>query len=197
MARQIKNFWLKIGTMFMTLYFMPLSHFIMSMLGRNASDANAGTVYCTMSGSPAGSGPKIECDGVTSKTIYTGSSVMCPCPDDTTKIQEWFCGTVSEEVWNPDCSCMEGRTSAFFMGNVCEPKPGSCSPNGSTKDCSSESQYGTRTCTNGMWGSCVLGNCKNGYIKIGSVCKALCQIENGTGYEYEEESSSSSSSTEA
>ena len=192
MARQIKNFWLKIGTMFMTLYFMPLSHFIMSMFGRNASDANAGTIYCQMSGFPAGSGSKIECDGVTSKTIYLGSSVVCPCKEDTTKIREYFCNTIEEDVWNPDCSCFEERTSPLFMGNVCEPKPGSCSPNGSTKDCSSESQYGTRTCTNGTWGSCVLGNCKNGYIKIGGVCKASCTIENGTGYEYEEESSSSS-----
>lgn len=197
MARQIKNFWLKIGTMFMTLYFMPLSHFIMSMFGRGAADANAGTVYCQLSGFPAGSGARINCDGVSSKTIYAGSSVKCTCPNDATKIQEWHCITSTTEDWNPDCSCVEERTNSFFLGDVCEPKSGACSPNGSTKDCSSASQYGTRTCTNGTWGNCVMGNCKNGYIKVGSVCKASCTITNGTGYEYEEESSSSSSSTEA
>lgn len=195
MARQIKNFWLKIGTMFMTLYFMPLSHFIMSIFGRNAADANAGTITCKMSAGDGGTS-KRECLGVDTKTIYFGSSVICTCPTDSTKIQEMFC-TLFETTGMNEENSEQPRMGPMLMANPCEPKPGSCSPNGSTKDCSSASQYGTRTCTNGMWGSCVLGNCKNGYIKIGSVCKALCQIENGTGYEYEEESSSSSSSTEA
>ena len=191
MARQIKNFWLKIGTMFMTLYFMPLSHFIMSMFGRNASDANAGTVYCGETGSIA----RAECAGLSgTKTLKVGQSVTCTCPDDITKIQELYCQMTSYEAWNVNCSCVESYHNLFIFKDACRAK-NACSPNGSTQDCSSESQYGTRTCTNGTWGSCVLGNCKNGYIKIGSVCKASCTIENGTGYEYEE--SSSSSSTEA
>lgn len=198
MARQIKNFWLKIGTMFMTLYLMPLSHFVMSIFGRNISQAHAGTITCSL-GSGFGGGVKIQCDGVSDRTIYQGSSVTCPCTTDSTKVQEWLCTEQRYEDWNEACSCVQEYGGAFFLANKCEPKPGSCSPNGSTKDCSTTGQYGTRTCTNGTWGSCVLGNCKNGYIKVGSVCKALCDIENGTGYEYEEpeSSSSSSSSTDA
>lgn len=191
MARQIKNFWLKIGTMFMTLYFMPLSHFIMSMFGRNASDANAATVYC----GETGSGARAECAGLSgTKTLQVGQYVTCTCPNDTTKIQELYCEFTSYEAWNDQCSCVQPYYDLFIRKGACTQK-NACAPNGSTKDCSSESQYGTRTCTNGTWGSCVYGDCKNGYVKIGSVCKAFCQVENGTGYEYEE--SSSSSSTEA
>lgn len=189
MARQIKNFWLKIGTMFMTLYFMPLSHFIMSMFGRNASDANAATVYCGATGSPI----KAECAGLSAtKTLTTGQSVTCTCPDDTTKIQELYCEVTSYEDWDQNCSCVQSFSSFFIRKGACTTK-NACSPNGTTQDCSTTSQYGTRTCTNGTWGSCVYGNCKSGYIKLGTVCKATCSIDNGTGYEYEEESSSSSS----
>ncbi len=33
MAQKIKNFWLKMGAMFLTLYFMPLADFVMGFLG--------------------------------------------------------------------------------------------------------------------------------------------------------------------
>lgn len=193
MARQIKNFWLKIGTMFMTLYFMPLSHFIMSIFGHGASDAHAGTITCSLI---AGSqGATKECIGVSDKRLAPRESVTCTCPTDSSKIQVLFCGESRTEIWDAMCSCVDEVSLPYILVSECESKQGACSPNGSTKDCSTAAQYGTRTCTNGQWGTCVLGNCKNGYVKIGDVCTASCTIENGTGYEYEE--SSSSSSTEA
>ncbi len=187
MARQIKNFWLKIGTMFMTLYFMPLSHFIMSMFGRNASDANAGTIYCNST-----NGPKINCAGVSDKTLNLGETVTCPCPTDSTKVQDHTCTEFTWQTWDDMCSCMTEMRNTIFTSLECYSKS-ACSPNGSTQDCSNTSQYGTSTCTNGQWGKCVMGNCKNGYVKVGSSCIASCEIENGTGYEYEEASTSSSS----
>lgn len=193
MARQIKNFWLKIGTMFMTLYFMPLSHFVMSLFGRDTSQAYAGTIKCAKTD---GYYERAECLGEGDMTLYDGQAIRCTCPTDSSKFQEYLCVIEDIDSWDAAQSQFISTKVPMFIIGDCEDIPVRCT-NGETKDCSTDIQYGTRTCTNGEWGKCVLGNCKSGYIKVSDSCRVACYIENGTGYEYEvqEEVSSSSSSS--
>ena len=80
-------------------------------------------------------------------------------------------------AWNHEYEPSYFKESGCYSVNA-------CSPNGSTKDCSTASQYCTQTCTGGVWGVKVWGNCKSGYVKINNACTAECSISNGKGYEY-------------
>jgi len=185
MAKQVKSFWLKLTTVFLTIYFSPIGHVIMALFGGRAHSghAYAGIITCSGRGSDS-----IECEG-TSGTFSAGSRVQCICKADPSKVydvvcQSLFAGDGEQEVVDNAWSV---PTGCYY--------PDACSPNGKTKDCSTSKQYCTKTCTNGRWGPSVWGNCKSGYIKIGDVCEKECSIANGKGYEYDEPSSSSSSSS--
>lgn len=189
MAQQIKNFWLKLGTMFLTLYFAPLSHFFAFLFGR--SDAMAGSYGCGVSYVP------LSCKGydddgneIPDGTIFTRDTfIRCACQDPT-KVFSAHCDFYLDT--SPDGT---GRDEYKWVydSEDCSPL-NACSPNGATKDCSTAAQYGTQTCVNGEWGACQGGACKPGYIKIGGDCNMICDIENGEGYEINLQNTESSSS---
>lgn len=183
MAKQIKSFWLKLTACFLTLYFAPLGHFIISLFGIRSTDgkAYAGTVYCD--NYPA---TKTECPGH-SGNVAGGVTIRCTCLTDSSKVNDLECIPEYRGAWPHEYDVAHFKESGCYSVNA-------CSPNGSTQDCSTASQYCTQTCTGGVWGVKVWGNCKAGYVKINNACTAECSISNGKGYEYEESSSSSSSS---
>ncbi len=181
MAKQIKSFWLKLTACFLTLYFAPLGHFIMSLFGgRTHHDgAYGGTIFC-------GHALHMECGGK-SGTYTDGDVVQCTCTTDSSKVYDIQCIYGRDNGWSHETTqTVWGNASACYYRDA-------CSPNGFTQDCSNSKQYCTKTCTNGRWGPSVWGNCKSGYVKINNACTAECSISNGKGYEYEESSSSSSS----
>ncbi len=182
MAKQIKSFWLKLTACFLTLYFAPLGHFIMSLFGGRTTDGNAyaGTVYCENNLST-----KRECPEH-SGNVQGGVTIRCTCLTDSSKVNDLECIPEYRGAWDHEYEQSYFKESGCYSVNA-------CSPNGSTKDCSTASQYCTQTCTGGVWGVKVWGNCKSGYVKINNACTAECSISNGKGYEYEESSSSSSS----
>lgn len=183
MAQKIKNFWLKLGAMFLTLYFMPLADFVMGFLGLNGSGkAYAGTLKCGTN--------THECDGVSGQTLKPvedgGPVLQCRCKTNSNMVYDVGCYEVIVGDINWD-----GRIELVFNAGSCY-SPNACSPNGATKDCSSESRYGTSTCKDSVWGSCVYGACKSGYVMVSNTCYASCSISNGSGYEkWVSESSSS------
>ncbi len=181
MSQKIKNFWLKIGTMFLTLYFMPLADFIMGIFGAsNSGNANAGTVYCTSTAISA------SCDGVSTKTLQFDQTVQCTCSTNSSQVYDLTCTDEWDERNN-------GWRAVFTRGSCYT--AGACSPNGKTEDCSTSTRYGTKKCVNGKWGACEYGECKSGYIlTVYNSCASVCNIENGTGYKND---IASSSSTEA
>lgn len=192
MARQIKNFWFKLGTMFMTLYFMPLSSFICNLLGLHSNDAHAGTIKC---GSDTA-----ECIGVNSKTITGGQTVECTCATDSSLVTTLTCSsdTYTNTFWDVNTSdwATEEITDESLRINACHGKE-SCSTNGATRSCTTSDNYnGTQTCTNYWWGECVRGStCKAGYVKTSdNQCLASCALANGAGYEMQTSESESSSS---
>lgn len=190
MSQQIKNFWFRIAAVSLGLYFAPIGHLILSLFGvrTNAGKAYAGTITCVGAGEPA----KYECGGK-SGSYVPGDSVQCTCETDSSQIKEIRCDEErgSEDMWSTD------RGYAYWTVVKNCYYPDSCSPNGSTQDCSSTTQYCTKTCTNGRWGPSVWGNCKSGYIKVNSSCLTECTVSNGKGYESTEYDQSSSSSSEA
>lgn len=186
MIRRTTVFTFKITAVSLAIYFTPIGHMILSLFGvrTNAGKAYAGTVTCVGGGETA----EYECGGK-SGNYYPGSSVQCVCETDSAQIKVLRCEEErgSGDMWDDD------RGYAYWkLVQNCH-YLNACSPNGSTKDCSTAAQYCTQTCTNGRWGAYVWGNCKPGYIKLGETCFAECSVSNGKGYEVEESSSSSSS----
>lgn len=191
MARQIKNFWFKLGTMFMTLYFMPLSSFICNLLGLHSNDAHAGTIKC---GSDTA-----ECIGVDSETIVDGQTVECTCATNSSLVTTLTCtsDTYTNTFWDPAVSdwVFEEITEEFLRTDACHAEE-PCTTNGATRSCTTSDNYnGTQTCTNYYWGGCVRGStCKAGYVKTpDKQCVASCALANGAGYEMQTSESSSSS----
>lgn len=187
MSQQIKNFWFRIAAVSLGLYFAPIGHLILSLFGvrTNAGKAYAGTITCSGNGTAT-----MECGGK-SGTYGDNAMVQCTCETDSSKIYDVRCIGGDRSAWQH-----EDTFAAWQTASSCY-YPDSCSPNGSTQDCSSTTQYCTKTCTNGRWGPSVWGNCKSGYIKVNSSCLAECTVSNGKGYESTEYDSSSSSSSEA
>ncbi len=182
MAQQIKNFWFKLGTMFLTLYFAPLSDFIMGLIGVRSGGAIAGTIRCTSTGGTR------ECGGQSSQTVSVGTTLQCTCVTDSSKVEDVEC--IVEQDTASDGT---GRDVYRFVSTgLCYSKS-ACLPNGMKVDCSTASQYGTKTCVGGKWGPCQMGDCKSGYIKVGGSCFVACNMSNGSGYEMDIEESSSSS----
>ncbi len=180
MAKQIRGLWMRLGTIFLSLYFAPVTYLWGMLFG--AGDARAGTVSCV------GYGAR-ECDGVASESLQPGERRRCVCGTNPPKSFDVWCSE-----YDPTG---DGRPTYTLNATTCAAE--SCSTNGATRDCSTSSQYGTQTCSGGYWGTCQKGNCKAGYLKVSGSCYATCFIANGTGYLYEEneveESSSSSSSS--
>lgn len=190
MARQIKNFWFKLGTMFMTLYFMPLSSFICNLLGLHSNDAHAGTIKCGRD--------TAECIGVDSETIVDGQTVECTCATNSSLVTTLTCtsDTHTNTFWDPAVSdwVFEEITEEFLHTEACHGKE-PCTTNGATRSCTTSDNYnGTQTCTNYYWGGCVRGStCKAGYVKApDNQCVASCALANGAGYEMQTSESSSS-----
>ncbi len=181
MSKKIKNFWLKIGTMFLTLYFMPFANFIRGIFGLPHIDqAYAGTVRCNTNNNG------VQCPGKPDTLLTDNQTIQCTCATDSSKVFDVRCGTIWDEVnstWLDE-----------LVTGMCY-TPGACSPNGKTEDCSTSSRNGTRKCVNGKWSACEYGECKSGYVLVDGGCYATCDISNGTGYEID--IATSSSSTEA
>ncbi len=190
MAKQIKYLWLKILTMSFTLYFVPIGHFVMSLFGISTRNGNAvaGTITC--------GGKTKECGGVSAQTLNRGSTVTCQCSTDSKLKQDLACTEIMwEEIvcdngGTSDCYTQEIIVNDFWTGECYNPD--ACSPNGSTKSCSTSTAEGTRTCKNGVWGGCVTTSCKSGYVMVKGSCIPSCNISNGVGYEDSIDSSSSS-----
>ncbi|MDE5615491.1 MAG: hypothetical protein K2I81_01515 [Alphaproteobacteria bacterium] len=185
MSQQIKKIWFRIAAFSLGLYFAPIGHLILSLFGvrTNAGRAYAGTIICSGNGTASW-----ECGGK-SGTYVNSDVVQCTCETDASKIYDVQCSGGDRSGWDHETTyaVWEVRTGCYY--------PDSCSPNGSTQDCSNSKQYCTKTCTNGRWGPAVWGNCKSGYIKINNSCLAECSVLNGKGYESTEYDSSSSSSS--
>lgn len=183
MIRRTTVFTFKITAVSLAIYFAPVGHMILSLFGirTHSGRAYAGTITCQGSIESA----KMECAGQ-SGTYRPGQYVQCQCSTDSSKVQDYMCFEYQADKLEERDVVTWDVTGSCYAKNA-------CSPNGSTKDCSTAAQYCTQTCTNGSWGPAVIGNCKPGYIKVGGTCFAECSISNGKGYEVEESSSSSSS----
>lgn len=182
MIRRTTVLTFKITAVSLAIYFAPIGHIILSLFGvrTNTGKAYAGTITCT-----GGEPDTMECAGHSGNYSW-GDYVQCQCPTDSSKVRDYYCGmTMADKLEDRD-------QSYWYAPGSCYTK-NACSPNGSTKDCSTAAQYCTQTCINGSWGPAVIGNCKSGYIKVNGGCSAECSISNGKGYEVEESSSSSSS----
>ncbi|GEM_PF-6049995 len=183
MIRRTTVFTFKITAVSLAIYFAPVGHIILSLFGIRTHNgkAYAGTITC----SAGGEVDTMNCTGQSGIYSY-GDYVQCQCSTDSSKVRDYYCGvTLADKLEDRD-------KSYWYAPGSCYTK-NACSPNGSTKDCSTAAQYCTQTCINGSWGPAVIGNCKPGYIKVNGTCFAECSISNGKGYEVEENSSSSSS----
>lgn len=181
MSKKIKNFWLKIGTMFLTLYFMPFANFIRGIFGLPHIDqAYAGTVKCDTHFDG------VQCPGQPDTQLTGNQTIQCTCPTDSSKVFDIKC----ENTWaEKDSTWVDVPAVGTCYA------PNACSPNGKTEDCSTSLRNGTKKCVNGKWGACEYGECKSGYVLVNGGCYATCDIPNGTGYEMD--IAASSSSTEA
>lgn len=188
MAKKIKSFWVRLGAMFFTLYFIPLSNFVRTVLGMPClGGAVAGTLTA-----PNGV-DTIECGGVASTTVTSGQVYTCTCETDATKKMDVVYECIAQgEYFDSSLNGTQEVTACDFYKFGCY-VPDECTEEGATQDCSTSSRYGTQTCRNSKWTSCVYGECKSGYIMVNNSCFAGCSITNGAGYETDQIASSSSS----
>ena len=189
MAHQIKCLWMRIGTMFLTLYFMPLSNFIMSLFGiRHFGEATAGEIICNATSSKS----KMECYNTTEGEYKAGDTVRdCECINHHGVYADVEC--VLQDYGLDEKSNPIVAASWKYIRGTCSPE---CTP-GQTQSCKTSSGTGTQVCDKyGDWGRCNISGCSSGYVMIDNKCYASCNVDNGSGYKrdiYE----ASSSSTEA
>lgn len=185
MSQRIRGFWLKLITMCTTLYFMPLANFVRHIFGGvMTGEAYAGTIKC-------GSQSSVECDGVASKTLSEGQSVICKCSTDSNKLIDHTCEVSLECV---DSGCWDTYPVYYFVSGSCYAL--SYCTSGEKRSCTSGNGTGTQTCSSsGYWGACVISQCKSGYVMVNGQCFSECNIANGYGYEIDYSESSSSSSS--
>lgn len=182
---------MRIGAMFMTLYFTPLSNFIMSIFGlRHSGEAIAGRITCTGTRGTA----TMDCiDNNISGEISALRTITCQCEGKPGVYFDVQCTMIDRGLDEKSNPITAGEWTT--VRGTCNPK---CT-SGQTQSCTSGGGTGTQGCTQyGEWGTCNITGCANGYIKIDNKCYASCNIDNGSGYKrniYEE--TSSSSSTEA
>lgn len=188
MTKNLNSFWVRLGSVFLTFYFLPVSNFIRSVLGMSPLSGSA------VAGTLTYGGKSVNCVGVSSQTMVFGRTYTCTCETDSSKKMDVMLSEWREERWEDQCSCIQEYGGVDIIKTACY-TPQACSPNGSTADCSTTSRYGTKTCQNGKWSSCVWGDCKSGYVMVDSEggCVASCDIANGEGYETDRLSTSSSS----
>lgn len=189
MAKKIKCFWMRIATMFLTLYFMPFSNFIRSALGlKNSGIAMASTVKCI------GMVSKYCRNGGDQVDYLEGDRITCMCDNNSSIYYDIECEV--DRIWNQ-------IKSDWDLYPAWVTKKGTCTvqcTKGQTRTCTSGGAVGTQKCNEkyGEWElGCSISGCSNGYIMVGNTCYASCNIDNGNGYKRNIYDESSSSSTEA
>lgn len=140
MAKKLKNYWIKLFTVFCSLYLAPLSGWFMRIIGGHNNEAYAVTVRCYSAGENDYYAAVLECGGgynTTTDIVLTSvgetASVTCVCPSDITKVIEYTC-TLSEDSdpswtaadsctsysgFSPECDTNQ-QYIAGFCTNLCE-----------------------------------------------------------------------------